>query len=222
MRWPSAQTMATLSPLPAQYRYAGLGRADIEPTIALVKEWHPGVAVGVNGCFLRESFYQKRVSLDGELERDVIVFRILHREETIGFWSFEREVDSLAIWGRLLVLAPEYRGKGLAISVLAGSEALGREMGAAFVYAFAPLSTPHVQQGLERAGFRVLGFFPGRDREEVAPGVVKRVYQAVYAKLLVAEDQVHWPDLAKMTPRAREMYGLLFPERMQQVRATTG
>lgn len=45
--------------------------------------------------------------------------------------------------------------------------------------------------------------------------MVKRVYQTVYAKLLVAEDQVHWPDPAKMTHRTREMYGLLFPERAE-------
>ena len=149
-----------------------------------------------------------------KLERDVIVVRILHGETLVGFWSYEREVDSLAVWGRLLVLAPEHRGTGLAAAALEGCEAIGRAMGAAFLYAFAPVSSAHAAQGLERAGFRLLGFFPGRDREEVAPGVVKRVYQTVYAKLLVAEDQVHWPDKAKMTPRTQQMYGLLFPERV--------
>lgn len=215
MRWPSAAAIAALSPLPAGYRYAQFGRADIAPLMSAVKAWHPSVAVGVSSCYLREDFYLRRVSLDGDLERDVIVVRILYGEDLVGFWSYEREVDSLAVWGRLLVLAPEHRGTGLAAAALAGSEAIGRAMGAAFLYAFAPLSTQHVQQGLERAGFRLLGFFPGRDREEVAPGVVKRVYQAVYAKLLVAEDQVHWPDVSKMTPRTRQMYGLLFPERMR-------
>jgi hypothetical protein len=54
-------------------------------------------------------------------------------------------------------------------------------MGAAFIYALVTLKHPYMQQGLEQAGYRLLGFFPGYDRELVAPGVVKRVYQAVYA-----------------------------------------
>lgn len=213
MRWPPTEAIAALAPLPPGYRYAPLGRADIAPLIACLKAWYPSMAAGFNSCYLREDFYLRRACLDGELDRDVIGIRIMHDGELAGFWSFEREVDSLAIWGRVLVVAPEHRGAKVSVHALSGAEGIGRVMGAAFLYAFAPLSTPYVQQGLERAGYRILGFFPGRDREEVAPGVVKRVYQAVYAKLLAPEDQVHWPDPDKMTPRAREMYGLLFPER---------
>ena len=62
----------------------------------------------------------------------------------------------------------------------------------------------------ERAGYRLLGFFPGYDRVEVTPGVVKRVYQAAYAKLLAPEDEIHWPDPKNMTPRAQALYALLF------------
>lgn len=215
MRWPTVDAIAALAPLPAGYRFAHFGRAQIAPVIAALKAWYPNIAFGVNGCYLREDFYLKRVCLEGNLDRDVLAVPILFGDEMAGFWSFEREVDSLAIWGRLIVVAPEHRGAKVSLHSLSGGEGLGRVMGAAFVYAFAPLSTPYVQQTLERAGYRVLGFFPGRDREEVAPGVVKRVYQAVYAKLLVPEEQVHWPDPGKMTPRAREMYGLLFPERVR-------
>jgi GNAT superfamily N-acetyltransferase len=199
--------------LPPGYRYAQFGRADIAPLISSLKAWYPSMTAGANSCYLREDFYLKRVGLDGDVDHDVIGIRIMRGEALAGFWSFEREVDSLAIWGRLLVVAPEHRGAKVSVHALSGAEGIGRAMGAAFLYAFAPLSTPYVQQGLERAGYRLLGFFPGRDREEVAPGIVKRVYQAVYARLLAPEDQVHWPDPRKMTPRAREMYGLLFPER---------
>jgi hypothetical protein len=64
----------------------------------------------------------------------------------------------------------------------------------------------------EAAGYRLLGFPPGYDREEVSPGVVKRVYEAVYDKLLVAEDEVLRPDPRNLTPRARMLYALLFPD----------
>jgi hypothetical protein len=49
-------------------------------------------------------------------------------------------------------------------------------------------------------------------REEIAPGVVKRVYEAVYAKLLVSDDEVHRPDPRNMTPKTKALFDLLFPE----------
>ncbi len=202
-----------LAPLPAGYRMGPLDRAHLPELIDCLRAWYPSLTVGLNSCYLREDFYLRRVCLDGEYDRDVIGIRILRGDELVGFWSFEREVDSLAIWGRILVIAPHHRGARVSAHALRGAEGIGRVMGAAFLYTFAPLSTPYVQLGLEQAGYRLLGFFPGRDREEVAPGVVKRAYQAVYARLLVPEEQVHWPDPEKMTPRTREMYRLLFPER---------
>ncbi len=212
MKWPTIEALATLAPLPEGYRYAQLRREHIAPLIVALKAWHPDLCVGAASCYLREDFYHRQVGLDGDLDKEVYGARILFGDEMAGFWSFEREVDSLAIYGRLIVLAPAHRGTKLSVHALSGTENIGRAMGAAFMYAFATLKNPYAQQALERAGYRVLGFFPGRDREEVAPGVVKRVYQAAYAKLLVPANQVHWPDPKNMTPRARALYQLLFPE----------
>jgi hypothetical protein len=85
-------------------------------------------------------------------------------------------------------------------------------MGAAFMYALATLRIPQAQRALESAGYRLLGFFPGYDREEISPGVVKRVYQAVYAKLLVPPSEIHLPDPQKMTPKASALFALLFAD----------
>ena len=85
-------------------------------------------------------------------------------------------------------------------------------MGAQFQYALATLTTPNLQRALEHAGYRLLGFFPGYGREMIAPGVVKRVYEAVYAKLLVPEVEVLRPDPKNMTPKARALFDLLFPD----------
>jgi hypothetical protein len=71
--------------------------------------------------------------------------------------------------------------------------------------------TPHVQHALEHAGYRLSGFFRDYDREEIAPGVVKRGYEAVYAKLLVSEDEVQRPDPKNMTPKTKALFDLLFP-----------
>lgn len=124
----------------------------------------------------------------------------------------KREVDSLALWGRLVAMAPLHAGKGLTRRVNEGMEEVGRRMGAAFIYAMVTLKHRFMQQGLESGGYRLLGFFPGYDRELVAPGVVKRVYQAVYAKLLAPEDKVLRPNPKNMTPTARALYALLFPD----------
>ena len=213
MKWPTAEALAALVRLPAGYRFGRLDWSHVPRVTSSLRQWYPDISVGSLSCFLREDFYRDRVCLDGASDKDIWGARILFEDDLVGFWSFEREEDSLAIYGRVIVVAPAHRGAKLADHAMVGSVSIGRVMGAAFLYALATLKHPYAQRALEHAGFQLLGFFPGRDREEVAPGVVKRVYQAVYAKLLVPEDQVHWPDPKNMTPRARAVYELLFSHR---------
>lgn len=201
-----------LAPLPAGFRYGRMDAAHIGPVIRALQSWYPEIRVGAASSYLREDFYRRYVNLDGDLDKDIYAARILHGDELVGFWSFEREIDSLAIYGRLLVVAPHHRGAKLSRHAMLGSESLGRSMGAAFMYAMVTLRDPYGQRMLEGAGYRLLGFFPGLDREEVSPGVVKRVYQAVYAKLLVPPDRVQWPDPKNLSPKARSLFNLLFAD----------
>ena len=211
MKWPIDE-LSTLMPMPDGYRLEQLKRANIAPFVAAIKVWHPDVAVGAASCYLREDFYHNRVCLADEAEKDILIIPITFNDELVGMLSVEREVEALAIYGRLIIVAPAHRGAKLSIFATIGGENIGRSMGAAFLYAMATLKTPHVQRVLEHAGYRLLGFFPGYDREEVAPGVVKRVYQAVYAKLLVPEDEVLRPDPKNLTPKARALFELLFSD----------
>jgi hypothetical protein len=48
-------------------------------------------------------------------------------------------------------------------------------------------------------------------REMVAPGVVKRVYEAVYTKVLVADAGLLRPLRQNLTPRTRAFFESLFP-----------
>ena len=212
MKWPMIDELPTLVPLPAGYSFERLSRANIAALIAAIKVWHPDIAVGTASCYLREEFYHNRVFLDGEAQRDVWVVLFKFNNEVVGVWSLEREVEALAIYGRLVIVAAAHRGAKLAGSVMMGSEDMGRSMGAQFLYGMATLKTPYAQRALERASYLLLGFFPGYDREEVAPGMVKRVYQAVYGKLLVPDDEVHYPDPKNLTPKARALFELLFPK----------
>lgn len=159
---------------------------------------------------MREDYYLNQIYFEGEVDHDIWVSLITFKGQMVGVFSLEREVDSLALYGRLIIVAPVHRGANLAAYVVKASEIIGRSMGAAFLYTMATLKIPHAQRALESAGFRLLGFFPGYDREEVSPGVVKRVYQAVYAKLLVPADEVLLPDPKNMTPKTSALFELLF------------
>ncbi|HKB60354.1 MAG TPA: hypothetical protein VKC56_09970 [Gallionellaceae bacterium] len=215
MKWRTIEALTALAPLPAGYRYEKLHRAHIAPVIAALGKWRPEISAGASSCYLREEFYRDRVCLEGEADRDIFAVRIMFAGEMAGFWLLEREPEPLAIYGRFLAVAPAHRGAHLFGRAMAGTERIGREMGAAFTYMFATLRHPYAQQALEEAGYRLLGFFPGYDREEIAPGVIKRVYQAAYAKLLVPESEVQWPAPENMTAKARGLFALLFPERPQ-------
>lgn len=212
MKWPTVGQLESLMPMPPGYRMRPFDRGAIRPLVAALRQWHPHISAGGSGGYLREDFYETKVCLHGETETDILVVPIHFGDELVGMWSIEREEDSLAVYGRLIVVAPEHRGAGLAVHVLVGSEHVGRVMGAEFMYVLATLKHIYAQQALERAAYRLLGFFPGFDREEVEPGVVKRVYQAVYAKLLVSEDHVHRPAARNLTPRARQIFDLLFAD----------
>jgi hypothetical protein len=64
---------------------------------------------------------------------------------------------------------------------------------------------------LEAGGWQLIGFTSGYDREQVAPGVVKRVFEAVFTKVLVPEEDLVRPNPDNLTPRAKALFEVLFP-----------
>ncbi len=212
MNWLPWDEALGLIDLPAGYSVQALRSEHLAGVTAALPEWYPDITFGVNSVFLREDFYRERVCLDGALDKDVIMLTLWHGDELVGVWSSEREADSLVLWGRVVAVAPPHAGQGLTRRITEGMEECGRRMGVAFIYAMVTLRHRVAQQMLERAGYRLLGMFPGFDRALVAPGVVKRVYQAAYAKLLVPEDKVLRPDPKNMTPATSALYALLFPD----------
>lgn len=211
LRWPTIDELQRLVPLPEGYDYEQLKRDDLSELIASIERWHPDIKVGAGSAYLRESFYDEKVTLASESERDTFAVIFRHERKMVGLWSWDREPDALAIYGRLLVIAPEHRGSKIAASAMLGTERLAKHCGAEFMYVMATLKIPTMAIALERAGYLLLGFVPGYDREVVADGSVRRVFEAVYAKVLVSESALLRPDPENMTPRARALFQQMFP-----------
>jgi hypothetical protein len=212
MEWPTIAQISTLAPLPDGYHYEKLSAADVPSLIAGIRRWHPDIAVGGGSCYLRQAFYDAFVCLDDETRKDVFVCVFKRAHELVGMWSWERIPDTRSMYGRLIVIAPEHRSAKLASQVMPLAVTAGRAMGAEFLFGLATLKIPHMQNALEKAGFQLIGFTSGYDCEEVAPGDIRRVFEGVYCKVLVPEEELMRPDPANLTPRARALFEVLFPQ----------
>lgn len=211
MNWPTLDQMSAMAPLPEGYRYEWLTRAEIPALIEAIQAWHPDIAVGGGSCYLREDFYHEHVFLEGEPQKSILVGLFKCGDELAGMWSWEQEPDVLTLYAKLIIISPAHRSAKLASKVMPLAELAGRAMGAEFFFGLATLKIPHMQHALETAGWQLIGFTSGYDREQVAPGVVKRVFEGVYTKVLVPEEELHRPDPNNLTPKARALFDVLFP-----------
>ena len=78
------------------------------------------------------------------------------------------------------------------------------------VYGLATLKVPTMQVSFEKAGWQLIGIIPGFDRELIGPGQVKRVFEAIYVKVLVTEDEFLRPSAAGMTTMTNALFNFLY------------
>ena len=175
MEWPEINQLSEMARLFDGSRYDWLKRSEIPTLIACIERWHPDIAVGGGSCYLRENFYNDHVQLKGESKKNMLVGQFKNGEQLAGMWSYAQDPDALSLHGKLIVIAPEHRSAKLASTVMPLFELVGRAMGAEFLYGLATMKIPHMQHALEAAGWQLIGFTSGYDREEVAPGNVRRV-----------------------------------------------
>ena len=126
--------------------------------------------------------------------------------------SWEREPDALTLYAKLGIIAPAHRGAKIAVRAAGIHRESGASDGSGVCLRTGNAERPHMQLALERAGYQLLGFAPGYDRELVSPGVVKRVYEAFYAKVLVPDEDLLRPDPKNLSPRAKALFEVLFPD----------
>jgi GNAT superfamily N-acetyltransferase len=208
--WAHIEEVAASAPLAEGYRFELLARREVGEVIAFIDRWFPDIRVGSASGYLREDFYASQVVFEDARERDVLVMLLKRGDEPAGVFTCERNRDTLSLYAGVGLAAPEHRGSGLAQAGLAFAEEAGRRMGLGFAYGMATLRAPYAQRAFERAGWQLIGITPGYDRELVAPGVAKRVYEAVYAKVLVGDAGLLLPQRQNMTPRTRAFFDRLF------------
>lgn len=114
--------------------------------------------------------------------------------------------------GRLGAVDEQHRGVGLSQIVPPVIEALGREIGAEAVLQIVTMRSHHMQAVSEQFGYTLCGIIPGFDRDMVKPGVIKRVCEAYYIKLLVDESNVHIPRASALTEKTSQLWQFLFPQ----------
>ena len=209
MKWPTLQQLTIQAPLPSGYRYAFPTRVEVAAVIDALSVWYPGIAVGNASCHMRESFYAEKVYLGDSDDRDFLVTLLKLDDELVGIFSVERDIDSRVIYGRIGAISPAHRGSNLSRALLSLEEAIGRLMGMGMVYGLATLKHPYFQRTFERMGWQLIGIMPGFDQELITPGEVRRVYEAVYVKVLES-DKLLPPDKSNMTSSVRDLYELLF------------
>ncbi|MCU0699364.1 MAG: hypothetical protein MUC96_22905 [Myxococcaceae bacterium] len=121
----------------------------------------------------------------------------------VGLMSFERQLASQTLHGRVGALAPEERAGVLGALGFPVFEALGRWLEAELLLVWVTLASRGQQLMAERRGFSLCGLVPGFDRDQLAPGRSVRVMEALYAKVLAPDGELRWPGSDALTPHTR-------------------
>jgi hypothetical protein len=210
MQWPTGEQLAQRVDAPEGYHYEVPALADVPALVRAVDDWFPGLAVGNASCFLREQFYRDRVHLEDSPRGEFFVLLFKRGSLWAGMLAVELDRDSQVLYGRVGTVGLDHRGAGLSTTFPPLMEAMGEAMGVGMVYSLATLKVPHMQRGFERGGWQLVGVMPGFDREVVENGVVKRVFEAIYVKVLAAQSELLYPGVQGMTASTRRLYELLY------------
>jgi hypothetical protein len=210
MNWADLDALPVDSVTPPGYRYEQLSREDIAVTAEGVRIWYPDISVGSGRGFHEPSFYESHAYLANEEEKDLIVYVCKKAGEIVSVMSLERYPQSAIIHSRLAAVSPAHRKSSLASFGPFIIDEQARAMGIAMAYNNVSLKNPYAQRLVEGAGFTLIGIMPASDREMVAPGVVKHVPEALYAKIYAPLDDLLVPTDECMTPDVRDMWHRLF------------
>lgn len=212
MRWPDfdATVLKAFEP-PAGYTLEQMTREDIEPLTALLPAWYPAIAVGAESIHLEPAFYERQFFLrGGSNDRPLFCFVFKHEETIVAMATIEKNDRKLSVVSRMGAASPEHRGHGLAHTAPVIIELLARAMGAELLEHIVTLESAHQQRVAEKHGYVLAGIIPAHDRDLVAADTVRRVFEALYVKVLVPADAIRLPPAGALTERTRAVWAALF------------
>lgn len=215
MEWPTLRELPVWAPMPDGYQYKIPSREDVPQLIGAIERWYPAISVGAASCYRRPHFHHEKVALEGaDGPKDILVLMYMHDKRLVGVASMEREPDALSIFGRLAVVDPDHQGAKIASTGMGVMDGMTTHRGAEFLYVLATMKHPYAQMLLKRRGYRLLGLIPGYDREVGSDGRVFRIFEALYAKVLISDDRLLRPDPSDQTQGTRALFELLFPSKV--------
>lgn len=211
MDWARALEVLHELKMPAGYEVGQLRADDVPALVAGLRDWYPDIAVSSEARHLGEAFYRQHTLLAGAVEdRPILPLVARHGAAVVAIVTFEKDDAARTVTCRIGAIAPEHRAAALALSGPLLLEKVGRAVGAELVHYYATLKSAHQQVLAERAHYALVGIVPGIDRGYDGAGRVKRVYEAIYAKLLVGDGEVALPEESALTARTKAVWRALF------------
>lgn len=207
--WPSLPELVADLPIPPGVVLGRLRRDEVPALVRSLAAWFPDIVVGAESRHLREAFYFEQTALEGNDDPAILPMVARAAGEIVALVTFERNDDARTLTSPMGAVSPAYRGSGLGVLGYPMMERLGRAIGAELLLVYVTLKAPHEQKLAERSGFRLAGIIPGHDRDMVRPGEIRRVHEAVYAKLLGDATLVEAPAMEALTPTTRRLFELL-------------
>ncbi|WP_394824472.1 GNAT family N-acetyltransferase [Pendulispora albinea] len=182
-----------------------------------LRTWYPDVVVGAESYHLDEEYYHRSVQLlETEEERDTLALVLRHAEGIVGLVMLTKDERSRTVTSRMGALAPDHRRGAVGLLGIMLFDAAAKKLGASVVYTFVTLKSKHQQLIYERFGFQLVGIMPAWDIDMIEPNRPKRVFEAIYAKVLAPKSEWHIPQRDTMTARTRALWDFLFtPDDLQ-------
>ncbi|NBD11684.1 hypothetical protein FOF48_29340 [Corallococcus sp. Z5C101001] len=213
MQWRDLREMLGEHEAPGGHSLEQLSREDIPLVTGLLRGWYPDIQVGTESRHLEPSFYEREFFLRGESpDRPLcaVLCRTREQHDIIGLLTLEKNARGLQISAPMGVVEPSRRGMGIGQFGVSLLEVVGRSIGAEVALYYSTLKVAQAQLNAERRGFKLVGIVPAFDMDAIAPGTVKRVYEAIYAKVLVSPERIHVPDWDALVPSTRALFTHLF------------
>jgi len=211
--WPDLKDLVISKPMPDGFILDQLEEKEIADLIEALRIWYPTIEVGSESVHLQKTFYTNQVFLKGgDSSKNIYPYTIKQADKIVGMFTLQWDENAQSLIGRLGAVAPSVRGRNLASEVPELMIEIGLKLKAGIVHSFATLSHPYSQRVYEQAGYKPVGIVPAFDLDFIEGIGNKRVYEVLYAKVLVGPDEILAPVASNMTSEVKKLWTAIFPD----------